>query len=49
MRFATTTRVDILQAVPGVIRVDGTTVAFSAPDMERAYALVRLGYKYISW
>jgi len=49
MRFATTTRADILEAVPGTKRIDGTTVAFQAPDMESAYALVRLGYKFISW
>jgi D-amino peptidase len=49
MRFATTTRADILQAVPGMRRVDGTTVAFDAADMGQAYAVVRLAYKYISW
>ena len=49
MRFATTTRADILQAVPGMRRVDGTTVMFGATDMGQAYAVVRLAYKYISW
>lgn len=49
MRFATTTRADILQAVPGMTRVDGTAVRFEATDMAQAYAVVRLAYKYISW
>jgi D-amino peptidase len=49
MRFATTTRADILEVVPGTKRIDGTTVALQAADMEAAYALVRLGYKFIAW
>jgi len=49
MRFATTTRPDILQAVPGMHRVDGYTVEYVASDMVEAYKLVRLMYKYISW
>ena len=48
-RFATTTRADILQAVPGIRRVDGTTVEYDARDMSEAYALIRLMYKYVSW
>ncbi|MBW3535278.1 MAG: M55 family metallopeptidase [Gemmatimonadetes bacterium] len=48
MRFATTLRADIVQAVPGVSRVDGTTVAFTADDMDGAYRLIRLMYKYIT-
>jgi len=49
MRFATTTRPDILQAVPGMRRVDGYTVEYTASDMVEAYELIRLMYKYISW
>ncbi|UCD24334.1 MAG: M55 family metallopeptidase [Gemmatimonadota bacterium] len=49
MRFATTTRPDILQAVPGMRRVDGYTVEYDAADMVEAYKLIRLMYKYISW
>jgi D-amino peptidase len=49
MRFATTTRADILQAVPGMRRVDGTTVEIEARTVVEAYKLVRLMYKYISW
>jgi D-amino peptidase len=49
MRFATTTRADILQAVPGMRRVSGTTVEYDARTMDEAYRLIRLMYKYISW
>ena len=49
MRFATTTRADIVQAVPGMNRVDGTSVEYQANTMAEAYKLVRLMYKYISW
>ena len=49
MRFATTTRADILQAVPGMRRVDGSAVEYDAGSMDEAYRLIRLMYKYISW
>jgi D-amino peptidase len=49
MRFATTTRADILQAVPSMRRVDGTAVEYEARSMDEAYRLIRLMYKYISW
>ena len=49
MRFDTTTRANVLQAIPGVSRVDGFTVAFTAKDMMEAYPLIRLMYKYISF
>jgi D-amino peptidase len=49
MKFASTTRADILQAVPGMRRVDGTTVEYQARGMDEAYKLIRLMYKYISW
>jgi len=48
-RFASTTRADVLQAVPGMRRVDGFTVEYDAADMTEAYGLIRLMYKYISW
>ena len=48
-RWATTTRADILQAIPGMGRVDGYTVDYTAPDMEQAYRMIRLMYKHISW
>ena len=40
---------DILQAVPGMRRLDGTTVEVQARTMAEAYALIRLMYKYIQW
>ncbi len=49
MKFRTTTRADILQAVPGMRRLDGTTVEVQARTMAEAYALIRLMYKYIQW
>ncbi len=49
VRFATTTRVDILQEVPDMRRVDGTTVEYTVRDMTEGYMLVRLMYKYIVW
>lgn len=49
MTFASTTRPDILEAIPDMQRVDGYTVAYRANNMTEAYKLIRLMYKYISW
>ena len=49
VQFATPTRADILQAIPGMSRVDGYTVEYVADDMEQAYPLIRLMYKYVNW
>ncbi len=49
MRWATTTRADILQAIPGMRRIDGWTVEYDTETMVDAYKMVRLMYKYISW
>jgi D-amino peptidase len=49
MRFATTTRADIVQAIPGMRRVDGFTVEHESRTMRDAYVLIRLMYKYVSW
>ena len=48
-RFASTTRADVLQAVPGMRRVDGYTVEYDADGMTDAYGLIRIMYKYIAW
>lgn len=48
LRFDTVVRADVVMAIPGVRRVDGTTVEFRAGSMREAYPLVRLMYKYIS-
>ena len=49
MRSASTTRADILQAIPDMRRINGTTVEYDARDMTEAYALIRLMYRYVSW
>jgi D-amino peptidase len=49
LRFDTTTRADIVEVIPGVRRVDGTTVEWQAPSMREAYPMVRLMYRYVSW
>jgi D-amino peptidase len=49
IRFASTTRPDVLEAIPGVLRVDGNTVEYDANDMTQAYKLIRLMYKYVAF
>jgi D-amino peptidase len=44
-----TTRADILEAIPGVRRVDGTTIEYQTRTMREAYAMVRLMYRYVNW
>lgn len=43
------TRADIAMSIPGMKRVDGYTVAYQAKNMEEAYKLIRVIYKYLSW
>lgn len=43
------TRADVAMSIPGMKRVDGYTVSFQAKNMEEAYKLIRVIYKYISW
>jgi len=47
MRFASTTHVDILTSIPGVSKVDGFTVRYTADDADQAYRLIRLMYRFI--
>lgn len=49
MRFSSTTRSDIVQAIPSMKRIDGFTVEIEVASMQEAYPLIRLMYKYISW
>ena len=49
MRFASTTRPYVLEAIEGVSRVDGFTIQFESPDMPAAYEMIRLAYRFISW
>ncbi|MEQ9397879.1 MAG: M55 family metallopeptidase [Longimicrobiales bacterium] len=48
MRFASPTHVDVLQAIPGMSKVDGYTVAYTAEDADQAYRLIRLMYRFVS-
>jgi D-amino peptidase len=47
MRFASTTHVDILQSIPGMSKVDGFTVEYTAADTDEAYRLIRLMYRFV--
>lgn len=47
MRFASTTHVDILMSIPGMTKVDGFTVAYTAEDADQAYRLIRLMYRFV--
>lgn len=47
LRLADVTLPQILEAIPGVERVDGFTVAFTADDMDRAYRMIRLMYRFV--
>lgn len=49
MRTSRTTRADILMGIPGMKRIDGVTVEYDAKNMDEAYRLIRIAYKYISW
>ena len=47
LRFADITTPQVLEAIPGVRRLDGYTVAFTAPTMADAYRMIRLMYKFV--
>lgn len=47
MRFASTTHVDILMSIPGMTKVDGYTVAYTASSADEAYRLIRLMYRFV--
>jgi D-amino peptidase len=49
LRFDTTTRADIVEVIPGVRRIDGTTVEWTSATMRQAYPMVRLMYRYVGW
>ena len=50
MKLASTMHVDILQAIPGMGKGEnGFTVTYTAKNMNEAYKLIRLMYKYISY
>jgi D-amino peptidase len=47
LRLAEVTTPQVLEAIPGVRRIDGYTVTFTAPTMADAYRLIRLMYKFV--
>jgi D-amino peptidase len=47
MRFASTTHVEVLQSIPGMTKVDGFTVAYTAANADEAYRLIRLMYRFV--
>lgn len=47
MRFASTTHADILMSIPGMEKVDGFTVAYTADAADQAYRLIRLMYRFV--
>ena len=47
MRFSDTVLPRILEAIPGVKRVDGYTVGFTAASMVEAYPIIRLMYRFV--
>ena len=48
MRFATTIHVDVLQSIPGMRKVDGFTVEYTATSADEAYRLIRLMYRFVT-
>ena len=47
MSFSSTTHAEVLQAIPRMKLVDGFTVSYEANNMQEAYSLIRLMYKYV--
>jgi D-amino peptidase len=43
------TRADVAMGIPGIKRVDGYTISYQAKNMDEAYRLIRIVYKYLSW
>lgn len=48
MRFATTQHADVLLAIPGVTKVDGFTMAYTARNADEAYRLIRFMYRFVT-
>ncbi len=49
IRSASTTRADVCMSIPGMKRIDGYTIEYEARNMDEAYRLIRVIYKYIKW
>lgn len=49
IEFNTPTRADVAMGIPGFKRVNGNTISYEANNMDEAYRLIRIAYKYLSW
>ena len=49
IKVDTPIRADVAMSIPGMKRIDGYTVSYQAKNMEEAYKLIRVVYKYLSW
>jgi len=49
IKLADPAHVDAAMSIPGMKRIDGYTVAFTAESMDAAYRLIRFIYKNITW
>jgi len=47
MRFATTIHADVLLSIPGMTKIDGFTVEYTADSADQAYRLIRLMYRFV--
>ena len=43
------TRADVAMGIPGMKRRDGYSLSYQARNMDEAYRLIRIVYKYLSW
>ena len=43
------TRADVAMGIPGMKRIDGYTISYNAKNVDEAYRLIRIVYKYLSW
>lgn len=49
LKVDTPTRADVAMGIPGMKRVDGYTISYQAKNMDEAYRLIRIVYKYLAW
>ena len=49
IKVSTPTRADVAMGIPGMKRVDGYTISYQAKNMDEAYRLIRIVYKYLAW
>lgn len=49
LKVDTPTRADVAMGIPGMKRTDGYTISYQAKNMDEAYRLIRIVYKYLAW